>query len=398
MRSAATAIRPEGEKLFTVAQELSLSRARYERRRSPEARDRLARLLLLDDAFAEMVALLEPCTDLSFVEEIMLAQALLAAETEADSAKAGARAERAAGLASSDEELAVALAVRGKAELRLEQTDRARATLVAALELDPANKDACKRLATLELSVGAIDAVLELTDRLLERGGGHARVFAAQALAQARAGDGVAARATMGAELRHSEMLAPPDGWDTIEGFNSALAEELLAHPGTRWERYGSASEATWRIEAPLRPDTPLFRALVGQIIAAAERVSERAAASEHPWARTRPPEAFLRTWCVITESDGFETWHVHQLGWLSGVYYVQVPDSITRGSDRAGCLAFGLPVDLAGADGSAEYGEELVRPRPGLFLAFPSHAFHRTYPHGTGERRICVAFDVRPL
>ena len=165
-----------------------------------------------------------------------------------------------------------------------------------------------------------------------------------------------------------------------------------------RWERYGSASQETWRIEAPSRPDTPLFRALIEQIIAAVGRVEARVKQSDHPWVKTRPIEAFLRNWCVITESDGYETWHVHQFGWLSGVYYVQVPDGIAHGTDRAGCLAFGLPEDLAGEAGSAAYGEDLVRPQPGLFLAFPSHAYHRTYPHGARERRICVALDVRPL
>lgn len=398
MTTTTTLIRPEGEKLFTVAQELTLTRARWERGRSPEVRERLTRLLLLDEGFAEAIELLELCQDRSFGEEIMLAQAFLAQETDADSARAGACAERAAELAKSDAERAAALAARGKAETRLGRLGDARATLLEALALDPANKDACKRIAALDLAAGATAEVLALTDELLERGGGHARLFAARALAQARAGDGAAARATMGAELHHSESLPPPPGWDSIADFNAALAAELLAHPGMRWERYGSASLATWRIEAPSRPDTPLFRALIGQIIAAVERAGDKAAQSGHPWAKTRPAEAFLRNWCVITESDGFETWHVHQFGWLSGVYYVQVPDPIARGTDRAGCLAFGLPDDLAGAEGSAAYGEELVRPQPGLFLAFPSHSYHRTYPHGTGERRICVAFDVRPL
>lgn len=398
MTPTTTLIRPEGEKLFTVAQELALTRARYDRAPSPDLRERLTRLLLLDEGFGEAIALLEPCADRSFGEEIMLSQAYLAAETAADSVKAGACAARAERLARSDPERAAALAARGKAETRLGRSESARATLLEALALDPANKDACKRLAALDLAAGATAEVLALTDALLERGGGHARLFAARALAQARAGDGAAARATMGAELHFAETLPPPPGWDSIEAFNAALAAELLAHPGMRWERYGSASQATWRIEAPSRPDTPLFRVLIEQIIAAVGRAGEIAAQSDHPWAKTRPAEAFLRNWCVITESDGFETWHVHQFGWLSGVYYVQVPDSIAQGTDRAGCLAFGLPDDLAGAEGSAAYGEELVRPQPGLFLAFPSHAYHRTYPHGTGERRICVAFDVRPL
>jgi hypothetical protein len=29
--------------------------------------------------------------------------------------------------------------------------------------------------------------------------------------------------------------------------------------------------------------------------------------------------------------------------------------------------------------------------------MLFPSHAYHRTFAHESTERRICVAFDVRP-
>jgi uncharacterized protein (TIGR02466 family) len=119
--------------------------------------------------------------------------------------------------------------------------------------------------------------------------------------------------------------------------------------------------------------------------------------ATDHPWAATRPREAMLRSWCVITESDGFEGWHVHQFGWLSGVYYVRVPPAISQGTGRQGCLAFGLPEELAGSAAAEAYGEHIVRPREGLMLSFPSHAYHRTYAHGSRDKRICIAFDLRP-
>ena len=100
----------------------------------------------------------------------------------------------------------------------------------------------------------------------------------------------------------------------------------------------------------------------------------------------------------LITGGDGFENWHLHPFAWLSGVYYVRVPDQIANGNSRNGCIAFGLPEDLAGKAGAEAYGQRLVRPQEGLMLTFPSHAYHRTYPHETAGKRICFAFDVRPI
>ena len=352
---------------------------------------------MLEEAFSEVVDTLLASTTLDFRGEMTLAHAHLSVETSDADLLARAAAERALHLAQNDIERAGALAARGKCETRLGKTDIALGTLKTALALNPHNRDACKRITAIELAAGRPEAVISLTEDLLAKGANHARLFAAQSLAYARAGDIAAAKVSDGFDAFHlAEQLAPPPAWDSIEAFNAALATELLGHPGMRYERYGSASALTWRIENPARSDTPLFKALLGQITAVIERNVAQIRRSDHPWAASTPQLGHLRNWCVITESDGFETWHVHQFGWLSGVYYVRIPDSIAQGSTRDGCLAFGLPDDLAGPDGAAAFGEHLVRPRAGMMMTFPSQCYHRTYPHGLGEKRICVAFDLR--
>ena len=388
----------EGEKRLTVGQELDLMRAAHARMPSPAIRGQLARMLMLDDLFEEVIELLEGDAERDYRDETFLSLAYLSRENNIDDARALNAANRAFAQSQNDLQRAAALAARGKCEKRLGQVELAKSTLREALTLDPHNKDACKRLAAIMLDEGKLPDMIEWTEGMLLQGVDHARLFGARVLAYAKAGDMESARAAEGFDdLHRSEQLEPPEGWDSIEAFNAALAEELVNHPAMRYERYGSASELTWRIENPARPDTPLFKMLIGQIVKTLHSHISALQGSDHIWAAACPENAFLRNWCVITESTGFETWHVHQFGWLSGVYYVQIPETIARGNSSNGCLAFGLPEELVGAETSEQFGEHLVRPQSGMLLTFPSHTYHRTYAHGTGEKRICVAFDLRP-
>ena len=162
-----------------------------------------------------------------------------------------------------------------------------------------------------------------------------------------------------------------------------------------RYGRYGTASANTWRVDEPSLHRSRVFPQLQQlirrQVVAWAQAIS----GSPHPLARACPAQAVLRNWCVVTEGDGHETWHVHQGGWMSGVYYIHVQDHITHGTGPEGCLAFGISEKAVGNVAAAGYGERIVRPRTGLMMMFPSHSFHKTYPHhGTGHR-ICFAFDI---
>ncbi len=396
---AALQIQLEPERVMTLEQELKLARAVWTRNQTPINRSRLALLAFLDDDFDGTIELLEGVDEIDAGESALLIQSYLARETESDNRRALYLAQQAFSEAQDPRWQAAALADQAKAEVRLGRTAEARASLEKSLALDPHGKDACKRLAALDLAEGRSAELTIWCRQLSDAGVGHARLHAAHVLGEAARGDLAAAKAVQGLELLgHAEQIEPPVGWEDLVAFNAALAAELMAHKGLRYERYGSASNHSWRIEGLARPDAPLARLLIDRI---AERVQARArtlADEDHPWLAAKPEQALLRVWSVITEGDGYEGWHVHQFGWLSGVYYVQVPDEIRSGTGTAGCIGFGLPEDLAGPVAAAAFGVTTVRPEPGLMLTFPSHVFHRTFAHGAPGKRICVAFDVRPM
>jgi hypothetical protein len=291
---------------------------------------------------------------------------------------------------------AAALADQARALFRLDRTEAARAVLHDALRDDPGNDEACKRLTVDLLLHNEAAEALAVADGLAAQQIGHARLFEARATALAMLGKHDAARDTLRLDdFLHRGVIAAPDSWDSLAAFNAALTDELVAHFAIRYERHGTASVESWRIDTLAAGDGPLAQLLVDRIVAAAQRHADALAGVDHPWIAAAPRKAVMRSWCVITEGSGYERWHMHPFGWMSGVYYVAVPDAVSSGTDRDGCLMLGLSDRILSSETAAAVGHHLVRPRAGLLALFPSHSYHRTFPHRAAGKRICVAFDI---
>jgi tetratricopeptide (TPR) repeat protein len=391
-------IEMEPPRLMTLGQELDLAQSAWTRSPGVLNRHRLAMLVFRHDDFDRVIDLLGNIPDLSSGEDALLVQSYLAKETEIDNRRAYDIAGKAVEVAKDPAWQSALLSDQAKAASRLGLTGEARALLERALAMNPGNKDACKRLAALDLLERRADQLVDWCAELRAMGVGHSRLHAAKVMGQAARGQYAQAQAANGLDLLcHSGQIAAPSGWQDVSAFNAALAEELLTHKGLRFEKYGTASNLSWRIDSLVRPDAPLISLLLNQI---ADQLSERIrilGEHDHPWVSDGPKQALLRAWCVITDGDGYEGWHVHQFGWLSGVYYVQVPDGIRTGSGVEGCIAFGLPEEQVGTASAAAFGVTTIRPEPGMMLTFPSHVYHRTFAHGALGKRICVAFDLQP-
>ena len=97
----------------------------------------------------------------------------------------------------------------------------------------------------------------------------------------------------------------------------------------------------------------------------------------------------------VVLRSGGYQDAHMHPAGYVSGVYYVQVPSEVAAGGGEAGCLYF---TDRERPAAEAQrHAVRVIRPQAGLVLLFPSYFWHGVMPFEGGRDRICVAFDVIP-
>lgn len=114
-----------------------------------------------------------------------------------------------------------------------------------------------------------------------------------------------------------------------------------------------------------------------------------------HPLLRHRRDRRirFSGSWSVRLRGAGFHANHVHPQGWISSAFYVGLPEHSQDDSAEAGWLKIGEPpTGLAPDLGPTQ----MIEPRVGRLVLFPSWMWHGTIPFGHGER-LSVAFDVRP-
>ena len=381
--------------------EMQLLRAALARR--PNHRPllaKLAQLLVKLDRFDDAIALLDlkslaADTGLS----LMLAHALLVRALPDDAANALTATQVAVDAAQDRHQLAAALAERGKCHSRLGHHQAARLDWQQALELDPGQHAAFKRLVAVEMAQGDASTVLALCDALQARNVSHSRLWAMRCRALAMLGRPDEARHILDLAQDINDVTPPPPpGWPDTATFNQAVTDEVFSHPDLRGDRHGTSSIASRRVDHPNSGNRPAIGALLGLIIGEVKRYLADRTDLVRPWLVAPPPTAIIDCQAVITGADGYEQWHMHDRGWISGGYYPCVPPDIAERRDMAGCLDLGLPPPLVGQSVADAFGSRRVRPRAGLLALFPSHANHRTFPHGCTDQRICIAFDVRPV
>ena len=192
--------------------------------------------------------------------------------------------------------------------------------------------------------------------------------------------------------------LPVPAGYAAIGSFHGSLTEVLdrlhtgKRHPAEQTPRGGvqTTGDLLGRREPEIEALLPPLRRCV------ADYIAHLPDDPEHPlFARRSGAFDFSASWSVKLEPGGYHKMHVHSRGWLSAVYYVQVPDDVARCEAVGGGLHFGVPDIDIGEQGEA--GRSL-QPAPGKLVVFPSYLWHGTVPYDAQGQRTTIAFDVVPL
>jgi uncharacterized protein (TIGR02466 family) len=212
-----------------------------------------------------------------------------------------------------------------------------------------------------------------------------------EALALAALGRRDDAAAIMDAARVRVTDVAPPDRWPNAAAFNAAIRAEVLANKTLVPDPFGGSFNHGTQAQDMLAGNPPATLALV----AAIKRKVEAYAATLQ--GNSDMPERVTMTiWGVLLESDGHQRQHFHPGGWISGVYYVSVPEVCADAGRKRGWLV--VPTCGRRDDGDGrDWPVRDVEPRAGRLVLFPSYYAHRTTPTGVAADRVSIAFDVKP-
>ena len=232
----------------------------------------------------------------------------------------------------------------------------------------------------------------------------HIRALAFKTITHAANGRADEAERLIGwGALTRVLRLPVPDGFADIAAFNRSFEAAIRGHSNLReeWDPSRRAIRGGAIVTDLLKSDDPAIQAFKTALDAAVagytrDLAPHIAEAPNHPHLSARPAGFGIDCWANILGAQGHQTGHIHNLGWLSGVYYVTLPPAVFEDdADQAGWIEFNRP-----GYGIPDYdGVPLraTRPEEGMLVLFPSYVWHRTIPFdGVGER-ISVAFDLHP-
>lgn len=114
-------------------------------------------------------------------------------------------------------------------------------------------------------------------------------------------------------------------------------------------------------------------------------------------------PDADLQAWVNINRRGDYHNLHNHPHSWLSGTYYVAVPDQAAAQRHRTdlnpGEISFFDPrgqANMNAVRGDGQFDPEYRRlPKPGELFLWPSFLHHLVHPNLMDEPRISVSFNA---
>ena len=291
----------------------------------------------------------------------------------------------------------------GRVYVHLRRVDDAVQAFARAAKLDPTDLTPLVDAAECLLVDGRGEEAIAYLDRALAARPWEVRGLALRTLALAGAGRQDEERRQSDPErLVHCHRLAEL-GYtpERALALNRALSAYASSEPSLREDPPQYATRNAWHSTTNLAEQAnPALEELKG-FIDFAFRARKAALAEEdpaHPFVRAAPERYHLDLWAIRMKESGKLFPHIHVDGWLSGVYYVDVPAIV---EDPAAGGAGWLTIGTSRIDIPLERSPLVrkVKPEPGMLLTFPSYLWHDTVPlpQDNAEQRLCLAFDLNP-
>lgn len=192
--------------------------------------------------------------------------------------------------------------------------------------------------------------------------------------------------------LEIGELVLP----ETID--RTRLADRLAGHKSCVWQRADITTKGGAQTDNLVDDPDPMIAEFVGLLTSRVDHfVKGLESGADHPFRARIPAKWDFKIWATILFEDGHQNPHLHPAGWLSGVYYLEVPDHVGSpdNKDCEGWIEFGTPG--YGIEPVRVPNTRLVQPEHDKLVLFPSYLYHKTVPLIGNDRRISIAFDLIP-
>jgi len=285
----------------------------------------------------------------------------------------------------------------GRALSALGESESALKEFAAAQELFANDPDFDTAYAYALLRAGDVGNALKFAERAIVLAPSHQAALAVLGLCYRAKND--AREDVLNGYERFVQIfdLDPPAGYSSIAIFHDALRAHLEAlHEHSREFFSQTLRGGTRTVEDIFELHHPLRDALKQRVADTVSRyIGAMAESSDHPFLSRRQGEAFRFAGCWSSRmcGGGHHVNHIHN-GWISSVYYVDVPEIATDTKEHQGWLKFGEPSADLSFPGAIR---RLVQPKPGRLVLFPSYLWHGTVPFHSDETRMTIAFDAVP-
>ena len=281
------------------------------------------------------------------------------------------------------------------------QLTRASELYIRALAQGPVDRDVYSNLIAALIELGRIDEAHRHAAGWLEALPADIEAMAFLALLEVECGNTSEVSKWFDfSRFVKGHTVAPPEAYAGLDEFNRALEGVVLGHDRLEMppEDHPTWHHPKLRIGpdinnaegGPVKELEALMRRAVDEYFATADNDDG------HPFLSQKPDDYDIYAWSAVLDGEGNQKPHIHMSGYLSGCYYVTIPDEVSgSGADNAGAFEMGRPPEELPF--KAEFPVETVKPSEGLMLLFPAFMYHGTVPFKSDSKRICVAFDVIP-
>ena len=212
-----------------------------------------------------------------------------------------------------------------------------------------------------------------------------------------------------------SYLIEPPAGWSTRAEYLADLAAELKQSHHFRTHPFGHSVRQGSQLPNIFTVGTPAILGFLQALQAPVNAHIEHLGTGADPLRRRNTGAWQIQgIWSVMLRPGGFHVDHVHQEGWLSSAFYVELPDVVTKPDARTGSVQGAIKTGNQAGDsvrqGWIRFGQpgspvqpvqtaqHFVKPEPGMLVLFPSYMWHGTVPFTGKQSRLTVAMDVVPV